>query len=71
MRRLKIDRDVHRSLAGWASLKSSGDYMQLTPTEQFTITRKLAVKKERECAFERPLQARASLARVRQLVLGG
>ena len=71
MRRLKIDRDVHRSLGGWSSLKSSGDYMQLTPTEQFTITRKLAVKKERECAFERPFQARASLARVRQLVLGG
>ena len=71
MRRMKVDRDVHRSLGGWASLKSSSDYMQLTPAEQFAITRKLAVKTEREHAFEHEARARSSLLRIRQLVLEG
>lgn len=71
MRRMNIDRDVHRSLGGWASLKSAGDYMQLTPTEQFSITRKLAVKKEREFAFELRARARSSLPRIQQLMLDG
>ena len=69
MRRMKIDRDVHRALGGWASLKTAGDYMQLTPVEQFAITRKLAVKKEREHAFEQRARARSSLSRIQQLVL--
>ena len=71
MRRMKIDRDVHRSLGGWSSLKSASDYMQLTPAEQFSVTRKLAVKTEREHAFERGTQAQSSLRRIRQLVLEG
>ena len=71
MRRMNIDRDVHRALGGWESLKSAGDYMQLTPAEQFSITRKLAVKKEREHAFEQQARARASLPRIRQLGLEG
>ena len=71
MRRMKIDRDVHRSLGGWSTLKSAGDYMQLTPAEQFSVTRKLAVKTDREFAFEQEALARSSLPRVRQLVLKG
>lgn len=71
MRRLKIDPDIHRALGGWALLKSARDYMQLTPTEQFSITRKLAVKTDRESAFEQRPRARATLTRIRQLVLVG
>lgn len=71
MRRMKIDRDVHRALGGWSSLKSAGDYMQLNPAEQFAITRKLAVKKQRESAFEGRLMARSVLPRVQRLVLTG
>lgn len=67
MRRLKIDPDVHRALGGWSVLKSARDYMQLTPTEQFEITRKLSVKKERDTAFESRTEARAAMARVPRL----
>ena len=69
MRRLGIDRDVHRALGGWSSLKSSTDYMQLTPAEQFEATRQLAVKREREVAFERQDVATGVLQRIQRLVL--
>ena len=71
MRRLKIDRDVHRALGGWSILKSAADYMQLTPAEQFSVTRKLAVKQRRETAFEERPLARSMLSRVQRLVLAG
>jgi len=67
MRRLKIDPDVHRALGGWSILKSARDYMQLTPTEQFQITRKLSVKTERDVAFEFRPEAVAALTRVPRL----
>ena len=76
MRRLNIDPDVHRALGGWSVLKSARDYMQLTPTEQFEITRKLAVKREREVGFEVRNDARTALRQighlcVRSSALGG
>ena len=69
MRRLGIDADVHRALGGWASLVSSQDYMQLSPTEQFETTRALAVKREREEAFEQREIAADVLQRIQRLAL--
>ena len=69
MRRLNIDPDVHRALGGWSVLKSARDYMQLSPAEQFSITRDLAVKRERELGFERRQQARTALSQVQPLVI--
>ena len=69
MRRLGVDPDVHRSMGGWAALKSAREYMQLSPTEQFDITRKLAVKTTREHAFTSQGDAQRVLQRLRQLVL--
>ena len=42
--RLGVDPDVHRAMGGWSVLKSAHDYMQLSPSEQFEITRGLAVQ---------------------------
>lgn len=69
MRRLGIDPDVHRALGGWSVLKSARDYMQLSPTEQFEITRALAVKKTREQGFEARSQAQGVLTRIQRLTL--
>ena len=71
MRRMGVDPDVHRSLGGWAVLKSARDYMQLSPTEQFEVTRKLAVQRVRERGFEVRSQARTALHRLQQLALTG
>ena len=69
MRRLGIDSDVYRALGGWASLVSSQDYMQLSPAEQFQATRALAVKREREEAFEQKDVATDVLQRIQRLAL--
>ena len=69
MRRLGVDRDVHRSMGGWATLKSATEYMQLSPSEQFDITRKLAVKTTREHAFASQGDAQRALDQLRQLTL--
>lgn len=67
MRRMKVDPDIHRAMGGWSILKSAREYMQLTPTEQFAITRKLAVKKERTEAFSSRSRARTALSAVPRL----
>ena len=71
MRRLGIDQDIHRSLGGWAILKSAKDYMQLTPTEQFALTRSLSVQQTRVRALEDASIARDVLPRLRQLAISG
>ena len=71
MRRLNIDPDVHRALGGWAVLKSARDYMQLAPTEQFALTRKLAVQRTRNEAFSGQSEARAALPRLLGLSVQG
>ena len=71
MRRLGIDPDIHRSLGGWAVLKSARDYMQLTPAEQFALTRSLAVQQTRVRAIEDASVARSVLTRLRQVAIGG
>ena len=52
MRWLGIDENVHRSLGGWAALSSAKEYMQLTPAEQFRVTKALALKRKRDLACE-------------------
>jgi len=69
MRRLGVDPDVHRSLGGWSVLKSARDYMQLTPSEQFTITRALAVKTTRDQGFDSNRQAHDALPQIQRLTL--
>ena len=71
MRRLGIDQDIHRSLGGWAILKSAKDYMQLTPTEQFALTRSLSVQQTRVRAMEDASIARDVLPRLRQVAISG
>ena len=71
MRRLGIDQDIHRSLGGWSVLKSARDYMQLTPAEQFSLTRNLAVQQSRHKAIEDASFARSVIPRLRQVALGG
>ena len=70
MRRLGIDPDIHRSLGGWSVLKSARDYMQLTPTEQFSLTRNLAVQQTRHQAIEDASRARSVIPRLRRLAIG-
>ena len=71
MRHLNIDPDVHRALGDWAVLKSERDYMQLAPTEQFTLTHKLAVQRTRDEAFAGQTEARAALPRLLRLSVQG
>ena len=71
MRRLGVDPDIHRSLGGWSVLKSARDYMQLTPTEQFNLTRSLAVQQSRHRAIEDASLARRVIPRLRQLAIVG
>ena len=71
MRRLGIDPDIHRSLGGWSVLKSARDYMQLSPAEQFALTRSLAVQQVRARAIEDSDIARSVLPRLRQLAIVG
>ena len=68
MRWLGVDEDVHRSLGGWAVLTSAKEYMQLAPTEQFRVTKALALKK-RLCGVENKREARALLGAVTPVVL--
>ena len=69
MRRLGVDPDIHRALGGWAVLKSARNYMQLTPSEQFELTRGLAVQQTRQRAFEDVSRARRPIPRLRRLAL--
>ena len=71
MHRLGIDQDIHRSLGGWSVLKSARDYMQLTPAEQFALTRSLAVQQARVRAIEDASIARSVLPRLRQVAIVG
>ena len=71
MRRLGIDPDIHRSLGGWAVLKSARDYMQLSPAEQFSLTRSLAVQQVRHSAIEDAGIAQDVIPRLQRLAIGG
>ena len=71
MRRLGIDPDIHRSLGGWAVLKSARDYMQLSPAEQFSLTRSLAVQQSRRSAIEDADTAQHLIPRLQGLAIGG
>ena len=70
MRRLGIDPDIHRALGGWSVLKSARDYMQLSPSEQFDLTRSLAVQQSRHRAIEDASFARSVFPRLRQVAIG-
>ena len=39
--------EMHRLMGGWASLTSSGDYMQLSVAEQFQMTSRFALSRVR------------------------
>lgn len=71
MRRLGVDPDIHRSLGGWSVLKSARDYMQLTPSEQFGLTRSLAVQQTRHTGIEDVSRARRLIPRLQRLALVG
>lgn len=71
MRRLGVDPDVHRSLGGWSVLKSARDYMQLSPTEQFRITRRLSVSKLRHVGFADSSTARVVLPQTQHIAISG
>jgi len=62
MRGCGLDEQVHRSLGGWASLTSAAHYLQLSPSEQFAYTRRLASCQSRAVALEDVGQARVALA---------
>lgn len=69
MRWLGISEDVHKALGGWAQLVSAKEYMQRSPTEQFEMTRALAVKRKRELAVEEKGSAKESLRQFQRLML--
>ena len=69
MRWLGIHEDVHRSLGGWAVLSSAKEYMQLAPTEQFRVTKSLALKRTRDLACESKADAKQWLGAVAPVVL--
>ena len=55
----------------WAVLKSARDYMQLSPAEQFALTRSLAVQQSRRSAIEDADTAQHLIPRLQRLAIGG
>ena len=68
MRRMGISDEVHRLMGGWASLTSSGDYMQLSVAEQFSMTAKFALTANRKTG-PAGVSAGVSMEAVRSLQL--
>lgn len=71
MRWQGISEDVHKALGGWAQLVSAKEYMQRSPTEQFEMTRVLALKRKRDVALEHKRVAKGVLPSFARLSLSG
>lgn len=66
-----VSEDVHKALGGWAQMVSAKEYMQRTPTEQFEMTKALALKRKRDVAVEHKTTARGMLANIARISLNG